>query len=233
MKRILWAAAAALALPSLSAAHEAYWVKNDDGRYLIAWGHPGDPPGRYGVEEVLRATLFDVDGNLIDAQRIEEDGQVLLDAPLNVEVGMASFTFNPGDTIQTAEGRYTSGSKADHSGYRRAFHSVRFGKALYGWSANFAEPLGAELEWVALGDPFSTSGEISFRLLYESEPLPEAAVTVSTLSREDSLSTDDNGEISVTLPQSGGVMISARHSIAIDSNTVDERALNAVLSFTR
>ena len=230
---VLAAAAAACLLPAAADAHDAYWLKQSGGAHLIAWGHPGEAPGRYDVDAVLDAALYGPQGVPLDADRSEQDGQVRLAPSGDRTAAMAAFTFNPGDTIQTAEGRYTAGSKADHPGYRRAFHSVRFGKALYAWSPRFAEPIGAELEWVPADDPFSVTGPVTLQLLHEGAPLAGAEVTVSTGEAEQSLATDADGRVAVSLAEAGETMIVADHAIPIESETVDERALNAVLTIAR
>lgn len=233
MRTFTLAVLAASVFAGAATAHEAYIQAEPGGAYLIAWGHPGEAPGRYEVDEVLNAALYGVDGRALDARRLEADGQVRIGLLTRAEVAMASFVFEPGATIQTGEGRYVPGSKADHPGYRRAFHSLRSGKALYAWSPAFAEPLGHELELVPLADPFGAAQGLDLVLLYDGDPLAGASVTVHGDLEQSELTTGPDGRVSVSLAQGGETLIAARHALPLTSEIVDERALSTVLTIAR
>ncbi|MEQ8435366.1 MAG: DUF4198 domain-containing protein [Oceanicaulis sp.] len=233
MRTLGLAVLAASVFAGAATAHEAYVLAEPGGAYLVAWGHPGEAPGRYDVDEVLDVALHGADGRALDARRLEADGQVRIEPATRAEAAMASFVFEPGATIQTGEGRYVPGSKADHPGYLRAFHSVRSGKALYAWSPAFAEPLGAELELVPLSDPFGAAQDLDLVLLYDGDPLAGAPVTVRQDLEERELTTGPDGRISVSLAQRGETLIAARHALPLDNEIVDERALSTVLTIAR
>jgi nickel transport protein len=236
MIRTFAAAAGALALAGPALAHDAWADPDGEGGFLIAWGHPGEEYGRYDTSLVTHAALLDAGGRAVAFDRIETGDRVRL-RPAEGEAApaLARFVYEPGPTIETSEGRYTRGSKADHPGYRRAFHSVRSGATLTGWSDAYSEPAGFELELVSLNDPLPPGAMWRVRLAHGGEPLADTRIVLTddaggTVFQD----SDAQGEaVFGSLPE-GDFSLSATHAIPLeDDRDVDIRRLDTNLHVRR
>jgi uncharacterized GH25 family protein len=236
MIRTLAASASALVLAGPAFAHDAWAEPHAEGGFLIAWGHPGETPGRYDTDHVTVGTLLDSNGNTVAFDRIISDGQIILRPRQNeAPAVLARFVYSPGATIQTSEGRYTQGSKADHPGYKRAFYSVRSGSTLTGWTEAFAQPAGFELEIVPISDPYRADGYWKVQLLHNGIPLADNEIAlIDGTGVTDVRLTDARGEaVFATLPDSD-YWLSATYSIPLEADPdVDIRRLDTNLHVLR
>lgn len=236
MIRTLAAAASASVLAGLLAgpalAHDAWAEPHDEGGFLIAWGHPGEDPGRYDTDLVTAGALLDRDGQPVALERIVSDDRVILRPADSADRAvLARFVYAPGATIQTSEGRYTRGSKTGHPGYRRAFYSVRSGSTLTGWADAFARPAGFELEIVPVGNPYGAEGDWRVRLLHNGTPLAGNEVVLKDATGNlDVQLTDARGEAAFAALPDSNYWLSAVHDIPLVSDPdVDKRRLDTNL----
>lgn len=236
MIRTLAAAAGAFVLAGPALAHDAWAEPHVEGGFLIAWGHPGEAPGRYDTNLVTDGALLDRDGHPVALERIVADDRVILRPAENeAPAVLARFVYTPGATIQTSEGRYTRGSMTDHPGYKRAFYSVRSGSTLTGWTEAFAQPAGFELEIVPISNPYGAVGDWRVQLLHNGKPLAGHEVVLNDgTGNSDVQLTDARGEAAFgTLPDSN-YWLSAVHDIPLGSDPdVDTRRLDTNLHVVR
>lgn len=234
--RPLAAAAGAILFAGPAIAHEAWAEPHGEGGFLIAWGHPGEAPGRYDTDLVTAGALLDRDGHPVALKRIVADGRIILHPADNeAPAVLARFVYTPGATIQTSEGRYTRGSKTDHPGYKRAFYSVRSGSTLTGWADAFARPAGFELEIVPISNPYGADGDWRVQLLHNGKPLADSEVVLNDGTGNLVVQlTDARGEAAFgTLPDSN-YWLSAAHDIPLQSDPdVDIRRLDTNLYVVR
>jgi hypothetical protein len=236
IRRLLVTAFALAAINGTAHAHEAWAEPDGDGGFLIAWGHPGELPGRYDTSLVTYAALLGGTGQPVAFERFEAGDQVRLrPAQPDTAVLAARFVYEPGPTIQTSEGRYTRGSKADHPGYRRAFYSVRSGTTLTGWSAELAQPAGFELEIVPLTNPFDAAQSLHVRILHNGSAREGADIVLTDSTGEMIVrQSDARGEAVLETPSSGRYSLSARLELVLDDDSdVDTRQLDTNLHIVR
>ncbi len=236
IRHLVASACALAALTGTVHAHEAWADPDGSGGFLIAWGHPGEPPGRYDTSLVTYAVLLGGAGAPVAIERLEAGDQVRLrPAQPDATVIAARFVYEPGPTIQTSEGRYTRGSKADHPGYRRAFYSVRSGTTLTGWSAELARPAGFELEIVPLTNPFDAEQSLRVRILHDGGVRENVDIVLTDSTGEMIVrQSDAGGEAVFETPSYGSYSLSAQLDLALDGNRdVDTRQLDTNLHIVR
>ncbi len=214
-------------------AHDA-WVAFDNGAYRVIYGHPGNTQS-YDAAKLKQVSMFDGQGAPLPAKQSVQNESVLIDP--TAQPGMISqpsittLVFDNGFWTKTADTEKSiNESKRNHPDYLEAFHSMKYGKSLFGWSEAAARPQGLEFEIVPLANPFALKDGEPFpvQVLYQGKPLAGALVGYGGDKEETKVKTDAEGKAEVMLKRAD--LLVARHRAPLPDNPdADALALGANL----
>lgn len=214
-------------------AHDA-WVAFDSGAYRIVFGHPGKTQN-FDPTKIKSVAVLDSKGAALTARKsVMQDGVVLspADHPGKLVVpGITTVVFDNGFWTKTSDTeKSVNESKSKHPEYLEAFHSMKFGKSLFGWSEAAGQPQGLEFEIVPLANPYTLKDGDAFpvQVLYQGKPLADAVVGYGGHKDVNKVKTDAEGRANV--PFRHNDMLVAGHRVPLlDSPDADAMTMGANL----
>ncbi|MEN3039604.1 MAG: DUF4198 domain-containing protein [Candidatus Kryptonium sp.] len=208
------------------------WLEERDGKICLFHGHEGQVEP-YDVNRVVAWKALSVDGKDIKVNKItEKDGVCFMRD--QSKLSLLNVTFDNKYWVKTQEGWKNIGKReAQKQGFQilESGRSLKFAKYLKQWSKTMSNPIGTEIEIVALNNPFSNN-KLRIKVLLQGKPFANAPIYLSG-AHEESAKTDEKGEIALGLKK-GLNLISTKTRVPLTGDEdADSKYLRASLSFIR
>lgn len=194
------------------------WVEKEGNRFLIAWGHP-PKVSPYEPKKVKDIKMFDLKGQIIAANSIDEKDKVYLTS--TTDVSMITLSFEGGFLVTTPDGKKAMTKReAQKAGLQivDSFYSNQFSKSLFGYSNAVGNPAGMKFEIVPLKNPLAVrDGELlPVKVLFEGKPLEGASI--ETGAHKEATKTNGDGIAEVKIMGRGLQVLLAKHRLSVKDN---------------
>lgn len=237
MKRFLLTAA--LMLGGLAAAPEAVahsvWIEPDKaGKLMINNGDPGELD-TYDPARVTKAWAFDAAGKPVAAaiERMEKTAAVKPGAG----AALVAALFDNKYWAKGQDGKWNNGPKGTVANPTIAGPSYKMPKTYLAPMANFATPLGLDLEIVPQADPatLKAGDSLTVQVLLKGKPLADAGLVADIFlghdTKAEKIKTDTDGRATVTVPARGFAGLEVSHFAKDAGSNVEGTFYNASLVF--
>ena len=230
--RLRLAAAVAMLLPTLAAAH-GVWVAQRAGAWALVLGEASVDEA-YAAGQVRTVLARTVSGEAREAAVVAQDRHPLL--RFDADVGAVAAVFEDGYWSKTRAGAWVTGSRAEVADAERTSFDVKTTTTIVRPLAMPAKAFGLPLEIVPLADPMSLQRgrALPIRVLFDGRPLADAKVTADYLhdAQAEGVRTDADGRAEVMLGSSGLNVIKVSASRPRrDRRLADEDGYTATLAF--
>lgn len=210
------------------------WLESDSqqssstetNRYWVKFGHVQSES--YPQDKLKNVQVFDISANpLAFSQQYQaEQQEVLLKLPQASAVVLLDF--DNGIWSKLPNGQYAEKSKRETPSAVSSVNSIKIGKIILQWSPTALQPFDSAYELVPQAQA-QTGKPLNIRVLQNG--LPVAGVNVGFANRTLSLTSDQNGMVSIT-PKAGENKILAEFQQDVKGNPdYDTRSVEYLLSF--
>ncbi len=230
--RLRLAAAVALTLPALAAAH-GVWIAQRAGAWALVLGEASVDEA-YAAGQVRTVLARTAGGDTRKVAAVAQERHVLL--RFDADVAAVAAVFEDGYWSKTRAGAWVAGSRAEVADAERTSFDVKTTTTVVRRLAMPAKAFGLPLEIVPLADPMSLQRvrTLPVRVLFDRRPLAGAKVTADYLhdAQAEGVRTDADGRAELVLGSSGlnVIKVSAQRPRR-DRRLADEDGYTATLAF--
>lgn len=235
MKRIMLMAmlmATGLAQPVMA---HSVWIEPDKaGKLMINNGDPGELDS-YDPSRVTKAWAFDTAGKPMPAE-VERMDKVAAVKPAGKAALVAAY-FDNKYWAKGQDGKWNNGPKGTVANPTIAGPSFKMPKTYLAPVANFATPLGLDLEIVPQVDPASLKpgDKLAVQVLLKGQPLADATLAANIFlghhAKAEKIKTDKDGRATVVVPKRAFAGIEVNHFAKDAGSEVEGTFYNASLVF--
>lgn len=233
MKKILAAGLMSLVMSGPAWAH-GIWVAERHGELAVVYGH-GAADDAYDPRKLTKIEGFDVVGGSLPVTVNAQNDHVLLDVDRNTAGLVAEF--DNGFWSKDKSGKWHNKAKDEVADAVEGGRYVKYSVTLLKESAHAIKPKGLPLEIVPLADPMrlGMGDKLTVQVLNEGTPVAGATVVADYVNDgdNDSLTTDSDGKVEVTLRNDGlNVITTSLDKDYDDKARADKIGMFTALSFS-
>ena len=189
------------------------WTMAGQENHAVLRGRIPDDLHAYDTDCVTQVLAFDRDGLPLTVEREDRKDRVVFQT--DTPAALTSVVCKWGDRVNTTQGKkLMSRKEAEEADLTviSSFFSTQFSKTLFISSDQNLKPLGLKFEIVPKQCPFSVEpgNPVSFKVLFEGEPLENGAVYTSD-DRE--FKTDKQGTVCISFEKNDVRMMYAKHKV--------------------